>query len=608
MAFSTIPSAKLITPDKILGSHFYFHRNLSGIESFRFLNRSFPIYKDQNTYRVDNVPEGIFEVGSGWVTEAIKKNCTLTRSYNFLFSVWSHGNGNATFFFKFYAYRNNREIYLFTTKSSDLIPKTTMLIEMLWQHRIGETTIHIKEGDRLVLRLFINVTKRGDFEAGFDCSEYPSYVMDPTEVRYMRGDLWTINGLYGFKLQTVQSATGQLVLVSYSGDVTGYWGSRVWKRASNGTETEITSGDAVAVVSRNSDGAGLQSATWNCPETSLASTDAIVVRVYMDTSNPPATLRREFVTEQLGASKLDAETWTFYYYTEKSTAVSAKTHYTDYQNHTVNGQNHHKHITSRDSSSSFAVRRIGTGTAYASVRWFIVHSGGSEAELGESGTYKAVASRTTTGWAIGTYSLSETNITTTDAIKVKFYFRLGSSSFSESDYAMSFITTQLGVTKLYATTLQVNYYLLKALAYWEIFFGWYYDSYIEDFAPYSHVNGYKYEATTTLRFRHGTSTYNSRIENFAWSEAITKTWHSILWNLTLNTRKWFSLLWNLTLNVKKWNSILWNLTLISSLWHQITWSLILSLTKAYLLIPILFVALTTGILLFLAYAKDRDKS
>jgi len=133
------------------------------------------------------------------------------------------------------------------------------------------------------------------------------------ETRYMRGDKQTVNGLSAYILGTSQSAVSGHYSVPV--DTGYYWGIRVWKRASDGTETEITSGTPVAQVARSS-GAGLQSATWDCPLTSLVGSDAVVVRVYERTGGATTwTLCAEFITEQLGGQSLDAATWTVYYYT-----------------------------------------------------------------------------------------------------------------------------------------------------------------------------------------------------------------------------------------------------------------------------------------------------
>jgi hypothetical protein len=69
----------------------------------------------------------------------------------------------------------------------------------------------------------------------------------------------------------------------------------------------------VALVSRSSNGQGIQSATWSCPEVSLSPTDSIVIRVYVDFDG--WHLLQKFTTEQLGAQKLLSSTWAVYYYT-----------------------------------------------------------------------------------------------------------------------------------------------------------------------------------------------------------------------------------------------------------------------------------------------------
>ena len=133
--------------------------------------------------------------------------------------------------------------------------------------------------------------------------------------RYMRGDQHTVNNLNAYKLAVPQSAIYKTVLDGAAGRKTIYWGIRVWKRGSAGNETEITGGIPVAQVSRSSNGEGLQSNTWSCPQTPLQSTDAIVVRVYMKFGSGEWQLCSTFITERLQASQLDSVQWTVYYYT-----------------------------------------------------------------------------------------------------------------------------------------------------------------------------------------------------------------------------------------------------------------------------------------------------
>jgi hypothetical protein len=135
--------------------------------------------------------------------------------------------------------------------------------------------------------------------------------------RYMRSDTHTINGLQAYKLDSSQSASYLQASVTETESNTVYWGIRVWKRSSAGSETEITSGAPVAQVSRSLSGYGIQSATWNCPNTTLTPTDSIVVRVYC-MNGGDWTLQATFTTTQLNAQTADPTTWTVYYWTKRN--------------------------------------------------------------------------------------------------------------------------------------------------------------------------------------------------------------------------------------------------------------------------------------------------
>jgi len=144
------------------------------------------------------------------------------------------------------------------------------------------------------------------------------------ETRRPQWDKWTVNGLTAYKLLTTLSASP-----NYSVD---YWitsnirfGIRVWKRDSTGVETEITPGTPVAIVQRNITPTGWQqqSATWACPQTALATTDAIKVVWYVSSDGGAWAIVLEVgyldyyitITEQLGDTQLDATTWTVRYRT-----------------------------------------------------------------------------------------------------------------------------------------------------------------------------------------------------------------------------------------------------------------------------------------------------
>jgi hypothetical protein len=139
-------------------------------------------------------------------------------------------------------------------------------------------------------------------------------VLPPTW--FMRGDQHTINLLTAYKLWKPQSSTMRYYYESKPiYELSAEWGIQIWKRSASGAETAISSG-IVAQVTRTSPSQGLQSATWNCPETILSPTDAIVVRVYQRFEGFSWQVAATFITPQLGATKLNATTWTVYYYTK----------------------------------------------------------------------------------------------------------------------------------------------------------------------------------------------------------------------------------------------------------------------------------------------------
>jgi hypothetical protein len=141
------------------------------------------------------------------------------------------------------------------------------------------------------------------------------------EPLYMRSDQHTVNSATMYKLMENHTQTALSVNSSVTdpeNEAYCYWGVRAWKRSSAGTETELTSGSPVSVVSRTSSGSGLQSATWACPGTNLSVTDCLVVRVYYKFDWINYTQCSQFITVQLNATTLAASTWAVYYYTQRS--------------------------------------------------------------------------------------------------------------------------------------------------------------------------------------------------------------------------------------------------------------------------------------------------
>ncbi|MEM2995606.1 MAG: hypothetical protein QXI91_06310 [Candidatus Bathyarchaeia archaeon] len=139
-----------------------------------------------------------------------------------------------------------------------------------------------------------------------------------TEVRYMRGDQHTVNGLTAYKLETSQSDIAKSISQGYTGLCTFTCSINVAVRHADGSETSIANG--VAAVGRGSSGPGtwegIQSATWDCPSVPLEPTDAIKITVNVICGPSWHVSTATFITEPLGATGLVPSTWTVYYYTK----------------------------------------------------------------------------------------------------------------------------------------------------------------------------------------------------------------------------------------------------------------------------------------------------
>jgi hypothetical protein len=146
----------------------------------------------------------------------------------------------------------------------------------------------------------------------------------PVETRHMRADTHTVNGLTAYVFGLTQTGTEKYVEAYASGRVTCYYYWTLYIRHLDGTTTQIATGS----FSRAADGSGYQSASVSIPETPMAKTDAIQLEVYCKAGTVAST-KQYAITEQLGAGKLTAATWTVYLYTERTYDTVGNTTYAD---------------------------------------------------------------------------------------------------------------------------------------------------------------------------------------------------------------------------------------------------------------------------------------
>jgi len=139
------------------------------------------------------------------------------------------------------------------------------------------------------------------------------------ETRYFVNATITVNTVTAYFLGLYEDLTGTAAYLEAVATVfvigPSACGIKPYILHADGTRTSLSADQIVAQVT---EAAGmpptLLSATWDCPETALEPTDAILIEVWGNPSGAGWTKLGEFVTKRLGASKLNAVTWTVYYW------------------------------------------------------------------------------------------------------------------------------------------------------------------------------------------------------------------------------------------------------------------------------------------------------
>lgn len=175
----------------------------------------------------------------------------------------------------------------------------------------------------LILAFLLMVGLIGAFLGGSGVAGELNGLLNPSSTTlYMRSDVVTVNGLVCRSLnESIGSVSGTFTL-GYDGYwyLNSYYGIRVFQRSISGVETELSSGEPVAVYTWNAGldrGEGVFSGQWTCPSRVLAPSDCLVIRVYMKLQQSVGTGWVEkgvFCTGQLGVYGLQSSSWTVDYY------------------------------------------------------------------------------------------------------------------------------------------------------------------------------------------------------------------------------------------------------------------------------------------------------
>jgi len=165
--------------------------------------------------------------------------------------------------------------------------------------------------------------------------------------------------------------------------------------------------------------------------------------------------------------------------------VPVETRYFRSDTHAVNGLTAYQLKT----VNSVTLTSVSGDYQWWGIRVFVRHADGAEEEV-TAGTPVAQVFVTAAGWYSATWNCPSKALSPTDAIVVRLYN--ASSSTGPWTLKREWITEQLNAQSLDAST-------------WTVYYNFDVREAVIDYIA------------TTFVFRHGSDTYNSRIEGFAWT-------------------------------------------------------------------------------------------
>lgn len=313
------PSLSRSVQGTLLGTEIYLKATNSSIPGFKTVSLVKPTGSINNAISVNASASGSYLLAS-WITPWVFASMNINSQYTFYFEMYGNGSGLAKFQGEVLLYRGGSLISIFNSSLSAPL-STDPSNALMWQSLTPQNII-ISSGDRIAFRLHL-IADPGNYSFFYDSVSFPSYLADPTEIRYFTNELpWTVNTCSSWQLLTAQSSTPGYweETTEGIGILTGTWGIKVYRVQPDGTKTVLSGALPVATVSRSLAGGGIQSATWSLsPSVTLGEHDSIMVCTWFKLSIIiPWTNEGDWSTEQLGAQTLNASTWTVYYYTQIS--------------------------------------------------------------------------------------------------------------------------------------------------------------------------------------------------------------------------------------------------------------------------------------------------
>jgi len=527
----------------------------------------------------------------GFISNEIPFSINLSAPHNWMAKLYAvrENTSYGIIHVDLYGYRNGNEKLIFRMDPQPITvagnPTGENRTAYIWQSQDYQD-YRVQENDRIICKIYLNVTAGGWFAFAYDHVKYGSSVTDPVEYRYFRNQI-TEDKVYASSYTTIQGSlsSGSLSNLTSSDNVYMVFnsetvGSYDWIEVLfNGT---VTGSQPLLELEVE----GKYSVVINSQFNSLYNYDldryAQSGEDGYDIFEFATTDRIRYLTETYNFSRfrdLASGEWSYNItiYAENPFSVSLDyLHFRLWAYELGTSQ-----TTSYKTSGDLKNQVVG-------IRVYPQYENGTEIEITDYLSANVTVPTSAPWWKLGSWWCPERENVSRVIVRIEA---------TGAGLLWSFITEELNAT--------LDWYQ------WHL---WYYFAAVNVGTPW--FPNWQYY----LRF--GSATYDTRIGGFKWHVPSAKEWYGIAaWSFTLITRQWTSIVsWTLTLLTRQWVSIAsWSLTLITKGWAIIaswsftlfargwwivaSWTLGLVLRRAF---PFILIIMALFILFLFSYGTKEE--
>jgi len=139
---------------------------------------------------------------------------------------------------------------------------------------------------------------------------------------YFRSDLYKFNDtIIGYGLDVKNTNSYMTVSDTVSSSIA--YGFRVYVLRENGELVELTNAYPVAIMSRTTNGAGIQYAIWTCPQTQTQLGDRLMIAVCSQVNGGDWVVKVNFISNPLLAKRVESSVWNFTIYTSLNNGAAS---------------------------------------------------------------------------------------------------------------------------------------------------------------------------------------------------------------------------------------------------------------------------------------------